>query len=151
MTLAAQWYDRAHCRNTGMDPDDFFPTSSGYAQRDRLTEACRACPVWQQCRIAGLGEPIGFWGGVTKMERSYIRYAATPGIRSETLQSHAATALRSHSWDAAFATLKRLGWDATHRSLHEFHYLPKLRKHDFLGFGYRDPVVAAAQAGERSE
>ena len=34
---------------------------------------CDKCPVRRECRLAGLGEPEGMWGGLTPRERSTWR------------------------------------------------------------------------------
>jgi len=34
-------------------------------------EICNTCPIRKECRVAGLTEPRGTWGGVTFRERGY--------------------------------------------------------------------------------
>jgi hypothetical protein len=120
-----------------VDLNDFFPdTASYHPYRDFLYETCERCPVWQTCRIAGLGEPTGWWGGTTMQERRYIK-RETVKRNADNIFNDVQGAIRERTTDAMFAYLKRRGWNVTHRSLHQFHFLP-MRKHDiYLGFRYR--------------
>jgi WhiB family redox-sensing transcriptional regulator len=60
------WMVSAKCR--GVDPDLFFPTSTGNGARTAVAAAaviCRGCPVVGECReyARELNVPFGVWGG----------------------------------------------------------------------------------------
>ncbi len=71
------WQEQGVCREVGGDwffPDDEADGGGGvqarFAQAKKL---CAACPVWQECRLAGMGESHGVWGGLSPRERREIR------------------------------------------------------------------------------
>jgi hypothetical protein len=136
MSVAQEWYANAQCQYERVDTDDFFPENARYPYRDFLYETCARCPVWQTCRIAGLGEPTGWWGGTTMQERRFIRREV---IRrnAESVFKDVRRAVREPDEARMFASLKRRGWNITHRSLHQFHYLPKQRDGILFGFQFR--------------
>jgi WhiB family redox-sensing transcriptional regulator len=69
------WRDDALC--TEVDPDIFFPTSSGVPYLAK--QVCLACPVRQQCLDFAMSTPVeGVWGGTTVSERK-ARAKATGG------------------------------------------------------------------------
>jgi WhiB family redox-sensing transcriptional regulator len=57
------WTDKALCRGSAL-----FASDSAADQR-RAAKICAACPVIEQCRQAGQGEPWGVWGGLTPAQR----------------------------------------------------------------------------------
>jgi hypothetical protein len=82
------WYDRALCKEVGQDlfftdePDEgpkdsetskrSAAAASGH-QTQSARRVCSMCPVWLECRIMGLAEPYGVWGGLTAADRQRIR------------------------------------------------------------------------------
>lgn len=63
------WHADAACRD--MDPALFFP-GRGEATHE-AKEACRGCPVAEQCLAAGMREHVGVWGGTTERQRRRMR------------------------------------------------------------------------------
>ena len=57
------WTDKALCRGSAL-----FASDSAADQR-RAAKICTRCPVIDQCREAGQGEPCGVWGGLTPAQR----------------------------------------------------------------------------------
>lgn len=82
------WYDRALCQEVGQDlfftdePDEgpeqdrlskrATAAASGH-QTQAARRVCSMCPVWLECRINGLAEGYGVWGGLTAADRQRIR------------------------------------------------------------------------------
>jgi WhiB family redox-sensing transcriptional regulator len=72
------WRKRALC--TDEDPELFFPihtTGKAYElQVDEAKSVCARCPVQTQCLEFALAMvPDGIAGGLTPVERSYLRVA----------------------------------------------------------------------------
>ena len=128
MSLAMRLYREAQCRYDRLSPNDFFPVGGNYPARPWLTETCRICPVWQACRIAGMGEPTGWWSGTTRKDRTHLTAAIAPGVAPDDLLQHSVDALRQTTMSDALATLKRRGWNVQHPSLHVYEYLPHLSR-----------------------
>ncbi len=81
MSAASDWYNDALCQEVG--PEMFYPPDDerqacrqvhAYEATRRL---CAQCPVWQECRLAGMSERSGMWGGLVPQERRRLRQAAT--------------------------------------------------------------------------
>lgn len=72
--LSKEMIEVALCRGKGPWPwitpedatKDEFNRAAAAAQ-----EICSQCPAQKECRVAGLREPRGTWGGVTYRERGY--------------------------------------------------------------------------------
>lgn len=68
------WARRARCREVGSEvffADDVAGDGSHlYRHAKRV---CAECPVWRECRLAGLGEDWGVWGGLSPLQRRNIR------------------------------------------------------------------------------
>jgi WhiB family redox-sensing transcriptional regulator len=70
------WRDDALC--TEVDPDVFFPSSSGVPYLAK--QVCLVCPVRQQCLDFAMSTPVeGVWGGTTYAER--VDRAKSDGYR----------------------------------------------------------------------
>ena len=82
MTTAADWRDRAACRDTS--PEMFFTADPEELQAAAKT--CANCDVREECLEFGLREQDGLWGGLTARERGRVRLS-----RGITLRSRAAT------------------------------------------------------------
>lgn len=63
------WWQAAACQ--GIPTDEFFPDSGGEVLAPRAT--CASCPAAQWCRVAGVDEQAGVWGGTTPSERVVMR------------------------------------------------------------------------------
>lgn len=67
-TLPAVWGWTGSGACSGQDTEDWYcgdPTE--------LTPLCGGCPVWRECRLVGIGEEYGVWGGLSEMGRRSIR------------------------------------------------------------------------------
>lgn len=59
------WHERAACVGHAVD---FL--NDRYADGVRVAKrVCRDCPVATECLAAGMGSPVGVWGGLTTRER----------------------------------------------------------------------------------
>lgn len=72
------WLHQAACRNTGADPELFFPVGDSGPALFQIAEAkavCRRCPVIEVCLALALegSEPAGVWGGLTAAERRALK------------------------------------------------------------------------------
>lgn len=66
-----QWRQQANCRGT--NPDLFYPDKG--EPRHLINAMCTTCPVQAECLNAGLGERLGWWGGISPRDRERIRAA----------------------------------------------------------------------------
>lgn len=68
------WRDRAECLGYDLDtlmyPDQVNPHPY---LREATSRWCAKCPVVRECRIAGLAEEYGVWGGLTPSTRKRLR------------------------------------------------------------------------------
>ena len=87
------WYRDAQCGGIGTE-ECFSEDTSNYDRGEKgraavrtlqkyhnLRKICATCPVRRECRLAGLGEATGMWGGLTPRERQDMRahlVAGTP-------------------------------------------------------------------------
>lgn len=72
-----EWMEQASCR--AMNNDMFFPADNGEgAEYSAVYRTCFECPVKMQCRVAGIGEKHGIWGGSSPTERRAYRNYVTP-------------------------------------------------------------------------
>lgn len=75
------WMDSAACAGVGPDlfyspdADDTAPGLSTGWDTTLAKAICLNCPVWQACRIVGLAEEHGVWGGMTARDRVKVRAA----------------------------------------------------------------------------
>ena len=60
------WSEGANCRTA--DPDLMYGKSWRTALR-----VCAECPIQRECRVVGMGEAYGTWGGLTEQDRRMIR------------------------------------------------------------------------------
>jgi len=60
------WSDGSNCRT--VDPDLMYGKSWRAA-----VKVCGECAVQAECRVVGMGEQYGTWGGLTEHERKNIR------------------------------------------------------------------------------
>ena len=60
------WSEGANCRTA--DPDLMYGKSWRAALR-----VCAECPIQRECRVVGMGEAYGTWGGLTEQDRKMIR------------------------------------------------------------------------------
>jgi WhiB family redox-sensing transcriptional regulator len=82
------WEARASCY--GLMDDTFFPADNGKgAEFNTVYRVCYDCPVKMMCRVAGIGERDGIWGGASPTERQVYRRFVTPLIPD----------LTSYEWD----------------------------------------------------
>ena len=72
-----EWQAHGLCQQVGSEV--FFPvedagrgggTSAMYASARKV---CASCPVEQECRLAGVGEVAGVWGGMSPKQRRQLR------------------------------------------------------------------------------
>ena len=70
------WHKRALCAQIGGDL--WFPeVDSPQTDTAQAKKICAICPVREPCRIAGMDEEHGIWGGLgTKMRRKMRRQQA---------------------------------------------------------------------------
>lgn len=69
--------EQASCR--GLNNDTFFPNDNGQGvEYSAVYRTCYDCPVKMQCRVAGIGERDGIWGGASISERRLYRRIITP-------------------------------------------------------------------------
>ena len=75
MNAAFAWYPDAACLTVG--PELFFaPEDKHNAQTHayKLTrQVCAGCPVWRECRVTGIAEEHGMFGGLTPDQRRPLR------------------------------------------------------------------------------
>ena len=72
--MSEPWRHKAAC--AGMDPNDWFPESSGYSMAHRRAiDICRGCEVQLACLRTAIenGEHHGIWGGLTPTQRRDLR------------------------------------------------------------------------------
>lgn len=82
------WEAKASCY--GLMDDTFFPANNGEgAELSAVYRTCFDCPVKLMCRVAGIGEKDGIWGGSSPTERRVYRNFVTPLIPN----------LTSYEWD----------------------------------------------------
>ena len=81
----SDWTDQALCASIGTE--FFYPESTGYVPRARAL--CRECPVQAYCRIAGIGERWGVWGGLGEHDREELRKKAQTPIPHNSEAAHA--------------------------------------------------------------
>ena len=78
------WEAQASCY--GLMDDTFFPDVNGDgAELSAMYRTCFDCPVKLMCRVAGIGEKSGIWGGSSPTERQAYRNivsAIIPNISS---------------------------------------------------------------------
>ncbi len=71
------WHRDAACASVG--PDLFYPEedkgrrSNQQNNYQTLRGICNTCPVRRECRLAGVTEQWGMWGGMTPRERTEMR------------------------------------------------------------------------------
>lgn len=65
------WQEWAACR--GEDPALFHPPKEDTEAPGLIRKVCARCPVWRDCRSAGIGEVRGWWGGLSPRERRRVR------------------------------------------------------------------------------
>lgn len=76
------WRTEAACLDE--DTERFFP---GRLDADEAAlQACRRCPVWEECLREGLEEPFGVWGGYATRDRARFRSGALPWPEAAGLQ-----------------------------------------------------------------
>ena len=70
------WRDRAACRQSGVNPELFFPAKGMNATKAK--RVCAGCPVRQTCLDWALqaGERHGIWGGRSPDQRARLRARA---------------------------------------------------------------------------
>ncbi len=74
MTGRHPWRAYAACASVG--PDPFFPDTTTASRGDGYRVArriCDQCPVWRECRMVGMTEQYGLWGGMNAKERQAAR------------------------------------------------------------------------------
>lgn len=69
MVSEEHWTEQAVCRS--VDAETFFPTDSNLVHHAK--RVCRGCPVIDYCRIQGIGERAGVFGGIGAKERDAMR------------------------------------------------------------------------------
>lgn len=125
-----EWQSEALCLEVGPDlffspdhdePADETERRSQAAEAGHQTAAarrvCSACPVWRECRIQGLSEGYGVFGGMTANERQTLRHdldLTAPGGESGA-ERHAVTlddirAETTKRWGIARGDLSALVW-----------------------------------------
>lgn len=143
MSRDHSWLDDAVCTSIGEEL--FFPApdavNSGggrnVARHRAAVQVCSGCPVWQECRIASVGEDHGTWAGTSPGERSRFRGASgltsMEGCTKAGTYDHLVyTARRQLARKPAMEALAAL-WPhlATQPYFHDFEvraYVPPLRK-----------------------
>lgn len=73
------WRQYASC--LGMNPEDFFAQRGvcrgGVGYPKHVVDACRSCPVWEECLRDALSDPdsinYGYWAGTTPRTRHRMR------------------------------------------------------------------------------
>jgi WhiB family redox-sensing transcriptional regulator len=75
---AADWRERASCRNT--DPDLFFPVGTTGPALEQIAAAkavCRECAAQAECLEFAMAtnQEAGVWGGTSEEERRKLRKA----------------------------------------------------------------------------
>ena len=80
LALDIRRWPTASCR--GMDPDLFFPSSSGEVKAAKAV--CAACPVRAECLEYALAnaERLGVWGGTSERERGRLRRSQRAKVTS---------------------------------------------------------------------
>ena len=72
----AEWASNPQrgCAPGRVDPEIFFPGSKTETANEPALQACRWCPVKEQCREFALAHPglFGVWGGLTQNERDRL-------------------------------------------------------------------------------
>lgn len=60
-----EWHEHAACVGHAVDfLNDRYADGVHVAKR-----VCASCPVVTECLTAGMGQPVGVWGGMTTRER----------------------------------------------------------------------------------
>ena len=73
------WLEDAHCRNTNMDTNLFFPERG--QTKTKAEWLCRPCTVKNECLRYALdnNEWMGIWGGKSGRERRKIKQLEAGG------------------------------------------------------------------------
>lgn len=77
--MTTGWVTEAACREVGTEmffPDEGGSPQSGGATYRQAAQVCAHCPVWRECRLMGLAEGYGLWGGLSPLKRQAIRQPA---------------------------------------------------------------------------
>lgn len=79
------WRTRANCAQFA--PEDFFPTGRQGRYREEVKDACRSCPVRDQCLQTALDSPWpphGLWAGLSSREVERLWWSHHPNYRTYT-------------------------------------------------------------------
>jgi len=150
-TAAQQLTSQASCRGTADVNDRFFPDSGvHYPALADLEAECEQCPVWQLCRITGMGEQHGFWGGLTQGNLALVARQTRYGNGRGSLQqvrAWIADAMKQPDLAGVLAALERKGLDVQHPALTDVLWAPRFNARGYLsGFTRRQSrVLAVAQ------
>ena len=79
--LRARVAGQARCADSGLDPDQWYPVSTGPVRARREAAAaiavCTSCPVRAQCLQLSLRQwdigQHGVWGGLVATDRAHLR------------------------------------------------------------------------------
>lgn len=69
------WMEEAHCRNSNVPVDLFFPGRGGHASSEPARTVCSQCSVTEQCLNYALNNhiSIGIYGGTSGRNRRYLQ------------------------------------------------------------------------------
>lgn len=81
----SDWTSEATCASIGTDW--FYPIGVDYVAQAKAF--CTGCPVRAYCRIAGIGERWGVWGGLDEKDRDRLRRDARTPIPYNGEAAHA--------------------------------------------------------------
>ncbi|GAB3847315.1 hypothetical protein GCM10029963_28570 [Micromonospora andamanensis] len=98
------------------DPELFFDPM----REDEAVKVCAGCPLADGCRIRGLREDYGVWGGSTPLDRAVARFkAATPATQARALAFAVVVELAAerghHTPDEVAAATKLPRWSVRKR------------------------------------
>lgn len=125
MTAGQAWRADAPCASLG--DYLFFPDAdagtSNVPNYKHARAVCDSCPVWQPCRLAGMGEAGGMWGGMTPVERRRVRaragWAESRFAELDDLRRQLTRALDAAGGDVAAALEALPAWDMQ-PALHDY-------------------------------
>lgn len=104
MPDSLNWRSQGKCR--GMDPQLFYPSADNSGRvRKEAREACRDCPVINQCYDYALrNEVYGYWAGLDERDRKRRQLAAGVTPRKWLYDTRI---FAPHGTDAAYARHKK--------------------------------------------